>query len=45
MLSLLTLGVAIATLNAECVKVKHWMKDWAETPTTKKNNEFLHSVL
>jgi len=26
----------MATLNAEWVRVKHWMKDWAETPAIKK---------
>lgn len=36
---ILTWGVAIATLKAECVKVKHWMNDCADTPA--KTIEFI----
>lgn len=33
----LTPGVASWTVNAEWVKVKHWMKDWADTPEINRN--------
>lgn len=36
---LLTWGVAIWTLNTECVSVNAWIKDWAETPEIHNENK------
>ena len=37
---LLTCGVAIWTLNTECVKVNAWIKDWADTPVERQMKIF-----
>lgn len=35
-----TWGVAICTLNTECVSVNAWIKDWAETPIEQNCKKF-----